>query len=229
VIALVFMKLGTVAEVKDQPGDLPKAQRARIERPHYPQPSGNEPTTEISTFLIGDWLFGVESSNVVCSINDQQATPLVCANPGFVGVFSYAGQTVGIVSLREVLGMPARAYNPATDGILLVKVRPAQRGQAEERMLGIVIDRVMDSPEIPNKSIARYDSELAGKSVLTKAVVHPDNGDERSAMLSILDVEALEERMLSAIGAVSGEKLKLLARDAGEKALTEPETEPVLD
>lgn len=125
--------------------------------------------------------------------------------------------------------MLAWVYNPKTDGILLVKVRAHHGGRAEERMLGIVIDRVMDSPEIPNKSIARYDSELAGKSVLTKAVVHPDNGDERSAMLSILDIEALEQRMLTSIGGVSGEKLKLLGRDAPENALLKPETAPVLD
>lgn len=215
VIALVFMKLGTVAEAKAQPGvDAGQPQQLlRFQRPRYPQPSGNELTTDISTFLIGGHLFGIESCNIVCSINDQEATPLVCSNPGFVGVFSYAGQTVGIVSLHALLGMRNPVYNAETDGILLVKVGDRGGAKDAEAILGIVIDRIMDSPEIPNRCIARYDSELAGKAVLTKAVVHPDAGDERATMLSILDIEALEERMLKPIGNLKGSELKLLGKD----------------
>ncbi|MTW20146.1 chemotaxis protein CheW [Allochromatium palmeri] len=199
VIALVFMQIGSVAAVGgERPSGRHDGHQTQPERQRYPQPSGNEVTTDISTFLIGGRLFGVESCNVICSINDQQITPLVCSNPGFIGVFSYVGQTVGVISLYELLGLNDRPYNPDSDGILLVKVKPRAGVQEDEGILGIVIDRIMDSPEIPNRSIACYGSELAGKSVLTKAVVRPDLGNERSAMLSILDVEGLEEHVLKA-------------------------------
>ncbi|NEX22906.1 chemotaxis protein CheW [Thiorhodococcus mannitoliphagus] len=218
VIALVFMKIGSVADTKIAPtGEGQASDQARRERPSYPQPSGNEPTTDISTFMIGGRLFGVESCDVICSINDQQVTPLVCSNPGFIGVFSYAGHTVGVISLNEMLGLEDRLYNPERDGLLLLKVKPRADVQEGEGILGIVIDRIMDSPEIPNRSIAGYSSELAGKSVLTKAVVRPDSGKERSAMLSILDVEGLDNRVLKARGAGSGnghgQHVPLLGRD----------------
>ncbi|WP_242518159.1 MULTISPECIES: chemotaxis protein CheW [Thiorhodovibrio] len=190
---------------------------ARPQGPSYPQPSGNELTTDISTFLIGGRLFGVESCNVVCSINDQQITPLVCSNPGFIGVFSYAGQTVGVISIHELLGMTNRPYNAESDGILLVKVKPRDGVNEDEGILGIVIDRIMDSPEIPNRSISRYGSELAGKTVLTKAVVRPDSGSERATMLSILDVEGLEERVTRSRANGTAPEIPLLGRDTPQR------------
>jgi chemotaxis signal transduction protein len=214
VIALVFMKLGTVADT-----DLQSSAGRRVSdrtppaHPEYPQPSGNEPTTDISTFLIGGRLFGVESCKVICSINDQQVTPLVCANPGFIGVFSYAAQTVGVVSINELLGLGDRSYNPDTDGILLVRIKARANREEDTDILGIVIDRIMDSPEIPNRSLARYGSELAGNSVLTKAVVRPDSGNERATMLSILDVEGLEARIIKARASPAAEP-PLLTRES---------------
>ncbi|WPL17994.1 CheW-like domain protein [Thiorhodovibrio winogradskyi] len=222
VIALVFMKIGSVADTNTESSDGRSASdqtsyrtsdRARGERPIYPQPSGNELTTDISTFLIGGRLFGIESCDVICSINDQQVTPLVCANPGFVGVFSFGGQTVGVISIRELLGLSDHGYNPESDGLLLVKVKPRPGVSEDEGILGIVIDRIMDSPEIPNRSISRYGSELAGKSVLTKAVVRPDSGNERATMLSILDVEGLEERVVRTRASHGASELPLLGRD----------------
>ncbi|EIC22232.1 chemotaxis protein CheW [Thiorhodovibrio frisius] len=214
VIALVFMKIGTVADNKVAPSDGRRASdRARSEQPIYPLPSGNELTTDISTFLIGGRLFGIESCDVICSINDQQVTPLVCANPGFIGVFSFGGQTVGVISIRELLGLSDHSYHSESDGILLVKVKPRAGVKEEEGILGIVIDRIMDSPEIPNRSISRYGSELAGKSVLTKAVVRPDSGNERATMLSILDVEGLEERVVRTRANGGASEVALLGRD----------------
>jgi chemotaxis signal transduction protein len=217
VIALMFMKIGTAGDSATAPADGRRASdRARAEQPVYPQPSGNELTTDISTFLIGGRLFGIESCDVICSINDQQVTPLVCANPGFVGVFSFGGQTVGVISVHELLGMTSRTYNADSDGILLVKVKPRAGVSEDEGILGIVIDRIMDSPEIPNRCISRYGSQLAGKGVLTKAVVRPDSGNERAAMLSILDVEGLEERVVRTRANGGFAELPLLGRDPAD-------------
>jgi chemotaxis signal transduction protein len=113
--------------------------------------------------------------------------------------------------------MKHHVYNPERDGILLVKVGGDGSAQETESILGIVIDRVMDSPEIPNRNIARYDSELAGKAVLTKAVVHPDAGDERATMLSILDVEALDARMQRSMNSLKGAEQKLLSKELDAK------------
>lgn len=93
-----------------------------------------------------------------------------------------------------LLGLGDHAYNPDSDGILLVRIQA--RSAEDSGILGLVIDRIMDSPEIPNRCLSRYDSALAGRSVLTKAVVRPDSGHERATMLSILDLEGLEARIL---------------------------------
>jgi len=192
VISLVFMRISSsVAEQGRVPPDRRASDPVQPELPSYPVPSGGEPTTDISTFRVGDVLFGIESTRIVCSINDQKLTPLVRAGRGFAGVFSYGGQTVGVISLRDLLGMPRRPYNPESDAILLVSVEGREGMDEEDSIAGIVIDCIMHSPEIPNRCIARYDSELAGSSVLTKALVCPDAGHEREPMLSILDVEAL--------------------------------------
>jgi len=219
VIALVFTKIGTLSEVERASVEAaPTARGAEEvqEQPLYPKPSGNEPSTDISTFLIGGRLFGVESSDVICSINNQQITPLVVvrANPGFIGVFSYAGQMVSVISLYEMLGLKPRPYDAEHDGILLVKVKPRDGVPEDNCLLGIVIDRIMDSPEIPNRSIASYSSELAGKPLLTKAIVRPDIGHERAALLSILDVEALDQRFIQACSSSIQAEMRLIGREA---------------
>lgn len=217
VIALVFTKIGTVADAEQAAVEARRAEdQALSEPPLYPRSSGNEPTTDISTFLIGGRLFGVESCDVICSINDQPLTPLVVvrSNPGFIGIFSYGGQMISVISLHEMLGLKPHPYDPERDGILLVKVRPRDGRTEGDNALGIVIDRILDSPEIPNRSIARYESELAGKSLLTKAVVRPDSGQERAPMLSILDVEALDQRFIQACVAGVQAEVRLLGRDA---------------
>ncbi|MBN2885225.1 MAG: chemotaxis protein CheW, partial [Chromatiaceae bacterium] len=218
-IALVFTKIGTLAEAECAllgAATTEQAQETLEEPPIYPKPSGNEPTTDISTFLIGGRLFGVESSNVICSINNQEITPLVVvrANPGFIGVFSYAGHMVSVISLHDMLGLKPHPYNPEQHGILLVKVKPRDGVPEDNSLLGIVIDRIMDSPEIPNRSIASYSSELAGKPLLTKAIVRPDIGHERAALLSILDVEALDQRFIQACAGSVQAEMRLIGREA---------------
>lgn len=220
VTALVFTQIGTMIDSDSEPPRPHSDPTAR-----YPQPSGNEPTTDISTFVIGGRLFGVESREVYCSVNDQEITPLVGANPRFIGVFSLGGQTVGVVSLADLLGLEERPYCRETDGILVVRL-PRRAGiDDQEGLMGLVIERIKDSPEIPNRSIDRYDSDLAGKSVLTKAVIRPEPGWERTEMLSILDVSGLERHILKAgaearVKAQSQHNTPLLKHDSAASTST---------
>lgn len=153
---------------------------------NYPAVQGMDETVDISTFYIGNKFFGVESHNIVNSLSHQNITRILGSDAVFLGVVgTKEGATIGVVSLHELLGIQSM-YDPQHDGLIVLK-----SSQEKDTKFAIVISRIKDSPEIPLRSIKSYSGKLAGVSLLTKAVVIPDEGAGRGEMLSILDIDAI--------------------------------------
>lgn len=172
----------------------------------YPTVQGMEETVDISTFYIGTKFFGIESEFVLGSLTHQNVTKILGSDALFLGVIgSKEGETIGVVSLNELLGVPA-SYEPEKDSLIILK-----SSRESNTKFAIVISRIKDSPEIPVRSIKSYNGSLAGISPLTKAVVIPDGGTTRGEMLSILDIEAIYKTVIK-----NQNRLQALASAKGE-------------
>jgi chemotaxis signal transduction protein len=181
VIALIFVRIVHRDELPP-----PSLSDTPLNVCSYPKVQGSEERIDISTFYIGNKFFGVESSNVLNSLSHQNITRIIGSDAVFLGVVgSKEGETIGVVSLHEMLGIQS-GYDPQRDELIVLK-----SSRENDTKFAIVISSIKDSPEIPLRSIKTYSGTLAGVSPLTKAVVIPDEGTGKGEMLSILDIDAI--------------------------------------
>ncbi|MFA6187839.1 MAG: chemotaxis protein CheW [Sulfuricurvum sp.] len=150
----------------------------------YPKATGAEETCEISTFFIGGSVFAIESKSVVCSLTHQELTAILHASEYNLGVIGYDKRMVSIISLGKLLGMEKK-YDKERDTIIIVTAK------IDEQIvyLGLAVDGIYSSPEIPLRSISHYSNVLKNENSLTKAVIIPDRAEDfGNEMISILDI-----------------------------------------
>ncbi|MBN2894843.1 MAG: chemotaxis protein CheW [Campylobacterales bacterium] len=177
VIALIFIP---VAKVLTHEAPIAAIQREYA----YPRAQNDEEAVDISTFYINGKLYGMNSRDIVCSLTNQEITKILGSSDIYLGIVSFEGRTLPVVSLRKLIN-GSEGYDPASDTIIVAQ---STRGR-----LGLVVDRVFDSPSIPKRSIES--SAGMGLKLITTAIVKPDNGDTRKELLSLLDVEAIADRV----------------------------------
>ncbi len=175
VVAMVFILVGD-ATIKTE-------EKKAIKEYGYPRVTSGEETLDVSTFYIGDKLFAIESSNIICSINGQNITPILGSNQNFLGVATFNGKTIGVVSIDSFLG-----YNTQR-GITNQTIIVLQTEEGD--IFGVIADNIKDSPEVPRRTLRDCEITLAGGAVLTKYIVQPQSGDEKKEMLSILNVDTI--------------------------------------
>lgn len=176
VIAILFHPIGACAVAKNDTS----SRRAYV----YPKPSGLEETCEISTFFIGNTLFAIESKEVVCSLMNQELTPILHASEYNLGVIGFEKRMVSVISLAKLMGMEKK-YDKANDTIIIVKA------DIDGHMLhlGLAVDAIYSSPEVPLRSISHYSNVLKNENSLTKAVIIPDRAEDfGNEMVSIIDI-----------------------------------------
>ncbi len=184
IIALIYRPIGAIQSLD---ADMPK-QRLYT----YPKANASEETTEISTFLVGGSLFAVESKNVVCSLAHQELTTILHASEYNLGVISYDKRMVSVISLAKLLGMEKK-YDKERDTIILVKAVI----EKQVVYLGLAVDAIYSSPEIPIRSISQYSNVLKNETSLTKAVIIPDNPEDfGNEMISILDIPKIYGQLI---------------------------------
>lgn len=150
----------------------------------YPKPSGLEETCEISTFFIGSTLFAIESKEVVCSLMHQELTPILHASEYNLGVIGFDKRMVSVISLAKLMGMEKK-YDKEHDTIIVVKADI----DGQILHLGLAVDAIYSSPEVPLRSISHYSNVLKNENSLTKAVIIPDRAEDfGNEMISIIDI-----------------------------------------
>jgi len=179
VVALVFVQIGSVQN------KIGTKEKKSYESVTYPQLQQNEPSVEISTFYIQDKLFGLESSSIVCSLTNQNITKIIGVDDNFLGVITYRGKTVSIIDISSMLDKKIE-YKKDENYIVLVKTQ-------SNSVFGIVVTLVKDSPEIPLRCVDTINERLSS-SGLTKAIIRPENNDERKEMLSVLNLDAIYDK-----------------------------------
>ncbi len=184
IIALLYRPIG---ECRTMQNDLPQ-KRVYV----YPKPTGNEDTCEISTFFVGGTLFAIESKNAVCSLANQELTPILHASEYNLGVIGYDKRMISVISLSKLLGID-RKYNKETDTIIIVKAEI----DGQLLHLGLAVDSIYSSPEIPSRSISHYSNVLKNENSLTKAVIIPDRAEDfGNEMISILDIPKIYTQLI---------------------------------
>ena len=158
----------------------------------YSRPQPQEETTDISTFFLGDIIYGIESQYIVSSLSNQPLTKIIGCNDYFIGVISYMGKTIGVVALYSLITGEKFTYDHTLHNIVLLQI---QDDEGRDLNLAIAIDQIFDSPEIANRDIQNYKSSISGSATLTKAVVKPEKDIHKEQLLSILDVHAIYNKM----------------------------------
>lgn len=158
----------------------------------YPKAAGSEETCEISTFFIGGSVFAIESKNIVCSLAHQELTSILHASEYNLGVIGYDKRMVSVISLAKLLGMDKK-YDKESDTIILVKAVIDK----QVVYLGLAVDAIYSSPEIPLRSISHYSNVLKNENSLTKAVIIPDRAEDfGNEMISILDIPKVYTQLI---------------------------------
>ena len=184
VIAVLFRPIGECALQEHQ---------TPLQRTYaYPRPSGLEETCEISTFFIGTTLFAIESREVVCSLMHQELTPILHASEYNLGVIGFEKRMVSVISLAKLMGMEKK-YDKERDTIIIVKADI----DGKLLHLGLAVDAIYSSPEIPLRSISHYSNVLKNENSLTKAVIIPDRAEDfGNEMISIIDVPKIYAQLV---------------------------------
>ncbi|MDD5717279.1 MAG: chemotaxis protein CheW [Sulfuricurvum sp.] len=184
VIAILYRPIGEVNALENTAPE----QRVYV----YPKANGNEETAEISTFFIEGSLFAVESKNVVCSLVQQELTSILHASEYNLGVIGYEKRMVSVISLAKLLGIEKK-YNKESDTIIIVKAVI----ERQVVYLGLAVDAIYSSPEIPLRSISHYSNVLKNENSLTKAVIIPDRAEDfGNEMISILDIPKIYAQLI---------------------------------
>ncbi len=184
VIAIIF------AEIADMDTDV-SHQESKIKSYSYPKPQPQEATTDISTFFLGDMIYGIESEFIVSSLSNQPLTKIIGCNDYFIGVISHMNKTIGVVALYSLITGEKFIYDHTYHDVILLQLEY----EGKEVNLGIAIDHIFDSPEIADRDIQNYKSSLLGSDTLTKAVVKPESDMHKEELLSILDVHSIYKKM----------------------------------
>ncbi|MFA6191291.1 MAG: chemotaxis protein CheW [Sulfurimonas sp.] len=158
----------------------------------YSKPQSGEPTTDISTFFLGNMIYGIESEYIVASLSNQPLTKIIGCNEYFIGVISHKSKTIGVVALYSLITGENFSYDHTAHDVILLRLTD----DGKEVHLGIAIERIFDSPEIANKDMQHYKSSITGSNTLTKAVVRPEKEIHKEQLLSILDVHAIYKKMV---------------------------------
>lgn len=184
IIALLYRPIGEIEAVESEA----PAQRIYT----YPKANAAEETSEISTFFVGGSLFAIESKNVVCSLVHQELTSILHASEYNLGVISFEKRMVSVISLAKLLGIEKK-YDKESDTIILVKAVI----EKQVVYLGLAVDAIFSSPEIPLRSISHYSNVLKNENSLTKAVIIPDNAEDfGNEMISILDIPKIYAQLI---------------------------------
>jgi len=100
------------------------------------------------TFVLADEEYGVDILRVQ-EIRGWESVTSVPNAPEYVkGVINIRGTIVPIVDLRERFGMESLEYGPITV-VIVLKVM----GENRERVMGIVVDTVSDTIDVPSDDV----------------------------------------------------------------------------
>lgn len=140
------------------------------------------------TFRLDQQVYALPVEPIVQIIEMVAITPVPRVHPAIQGVINVRGAPVLVVNLRRHVGLPETHMQLRTPIILV---------QAGTRMMGLIVDQVIDMLDLSTKQITHYDDILPqelGATSLLQGVAHTANGT-----VLLLDLERLFRRQQQAL------------------------------
>jgi len=114
-----------------------------LARPESLKTAGTE-NMEVSTFYIGNYLFGIDI-NIVQEINTgKDFTPVPHAAGHITGVMNLRGQIVTVIDMRKVLGIENKDHSSEERNIII---------ESEGELIGLLVDKISDVLEIKSSAV----------------------------------------------------------------------------
>jgi len=140
---------------------------------------------QLLTFMVDDKEYAVN----ILRVQEIRgwSTPMPIPNtPAYIkGVINIRGDVVPIADLRERLRLAPLAYGPTT--VVIVLRVAGDRGEAAERVMGIIVDAMSDVTDIPSQSVkAPPVFTDSGERPITRGIA-----TLADKMITILDVDRI--------------------------------------
>ena len=115
-------------------------------------------TRKLSTFRIGNDLFGIPVEDVQEVTRSYEVTPVPLAPESVTGLMNLRGQVVTVVDLRRRLGYPARDGAASASNVV---VRPAA-GEVTGGAVSLLVDHVEGFVDVADEQFAERPESVTG-------------------------------------------------------------------
>lgn len=107
---------------------------------------------QLCTFVLGEYLFGVDVKNVQEVFRYQQMTPVPLASSIVRGLINLRGQIVTAIDMRERLGLPPRDGAPPMNVVVCTP----------DGVVSLLVDEIGDVVEVDERTFERAPETMAG-------------------------------------------------------------------
>ena len=107
----------------------------------------------LTSFLVGDHLFGIEVATVQEVIRHQPMTRVPLAPAALSGLINLHGQIISAVDLRRRLGFPDRAAGELPMDVIV---------RAGDGLVSLLVDRIGDVVEVSEEAFEEPPDTLTG-------------------------------------------------------------------
>ena len=112
-------------------------------------------------FVLDDHLYSLHLPVVERVIRAVEVTPLPKSPPVVIGVIDLEGTIVPVVNLRRRFRLPEREIEPS-DQIVIARIAAEGRMSSEDRLVGLVVDSVLEVIELNDERIVAPESIMPG-------------------------------------------------------------------
>ncbi|HVH43286.1 MAG TPA: chemotaxis protein CheW [Labilithrix sp.] len=109
-------------------------------------------STQVCTFILGDYLFGIEVKNIQEVIRYQQMTPVPLAPSTIRGLINLRGQIVSAIDMRARLGLPARENAEPINVVVCT----------DDGVVSLLVDDVGDVVDVDDDTFERAPETMSG-------------------------------------------------------------------
>ncbi|TAJ81270.1 MAG: chemotaxis protein CheW [Gallionellaceae bacterium] len=186
VIALVFSPLGECKQEDRRGGS--SASRTRLQGTEI-KATGDSACMEIATFYVDSHWLGIPTDHVVESIDIKGLTRVPGSADNQLGYIMFRDKLISVVGLWGMLGKEDKRRSSNEPQIVVLRM-----GDANDTMIGVMVDELGEIPEIPLERIEKVSPMLSSGNALAGSLVKPAAGKTSREMIVVLSQERLRQK-----------------------------------
>ncbi|QOG11253.1 chemotaxis protein CheW [Arcobacter sp. FWKO B] len=156
---------------------------------HYNYNDGESDYIDIATFYIGNKWIGVDTKDVVESIDiDSLQTPITMdSNHHFKGTILYKENIVSVLDITHFI--KNSMFMKDTKDIIIIRYK----NSSYDHTIGILADKLGEIISVPKSKISKLDDHLIGAGMLSQSIVIPPKDIKEEQLLTILNIEKISK------------------------------------